>query len=171
LVDLSRVHKKLGEADYFLQLLTKQEQRFVGDKEPFDFLLSAFLSAARSVDYRLRHENATVYSTWTATWDATLRPDERTLIKFMIDDRNTEVHESGSGRDVGQEGVVFPIGTHRIDGGEITIAGPPGMPPAVVHRPTYSFNVDGTVRKATEACAAYLALLNKMVAKFHADFP
>jgi hypothetical protein len=36
--------------------MREQEERFVGDKEPFDYYLSAFLSAGRSVDYRLRHE-------------------------------------------------------------------------------------------------------------------
>jgi hypothetical protein len=41
------------------------------------------------------------------------------------------------GRDVGQEGVPFPIGTHDIDGGIVMIAGPPGMEPAVAYRPTY----------------------------------
>jgi hypothetical protein len=60
-MELPRVHKKLAEAHYFLRLLRDQEPRIGGDKNAFDFLLSAFLSAARSVDYRLRDEHKATY--------------------------------------------------------------------------------------------------------------
>jgi hypothetical protein len=58
----------------------------------------------------------------------------------------------GSSRDVGQEGVPLPIGTHHIEGSIITISGPPGMEPAIAYRPTYSFTIGGAERKVTEAC-------------------
>ena len=35
--------------------------------------------------------------------------------------------------------------------------------------PTYYFTIDGTERKATDACEEYLALLIQMVAKFKSD--
>jgi hypothetical protein len=60
-------YKKLAEAHYFLRLLRDQEPRIGGDENPFDFLLSAFLSAARSVDYRLRHEHKATYKPWRKT--------------------------------------------------------------------------------------------------------
>jgi hypothetical protein len=84
-LDLSRVHKKIAEAHYFLRLLTEQEPRIAGDKDPFDFLLSAFHSAGRTVDYRLRHEHGAAYVPWRKAWDARLTTDETSLIKFMID--------------------------------------------------------------------------------------
>jgi hypothetical protein len=43
----------------------------------------------------------------------------------MIDDRNDEVHDSGSGRSVGQEGVAFGIGTHHTPDGTIIIGSHP----------------------------------------------
>jgi hypothetical protein len=82
------------------------------------------------------------------------------LIKFMIDDRNEEVHDSGSSRSVGQEGVEFGIGIHHTPGHPIT-----------AYRPSYSFTIDGVDRKVTEACGACLALLQQMVAEFQADVP
>lgn len=169
-MDLSRVHKKTAEAHYFLRLLIEQEPRIGGDKEPFDFLLSAFHNAGRTVDYRLRHEHGAPYKAWRKAWDARLTPEDRALIKFMIDDRNLEVHQSGSSRVVGQEGVEFGIGEHRLPGGGgiITISGPPGMPPATLYRPTYSFTINGADRKATDACRDYLALLRRMVGEFEA---
>lgn len=143
----------------------------IGDKEPFDYYLSAFLNAARTVDYRLRHEQGASFKLWRRAWDTRLDPQQRRLMKFIDDDRNEEVHDSGSSRSVGQESVNFPIGTHQIDGGIVTIAGPPGMAPAVWHRPTYGFTIDGTDRKVTEACAAHLALLQQMVTEFETAHP
>lgn len=171
-MELTRVYKKLAEAQFFLGKLTERERQMIGDREPFDYYLSAFLSAGRTVDYRLRHEQAAIYPAWRTTWDASsLTPQEKSLIKFMVDDRNDEVHESGSSRSVAQEDIKFPIGTHRIEGGMIDVSGPPGMPPAVISKPTYNFTTDGAERKATEACASYLALLQKMVAEFDAAHP
>jgi hypothetical protein len=170
-LDLSQVHKKIAEARFFLDLLTKQESLIIGDKNPFDYFLSAFLSAARTVDWRLRHEQATIYPGWRSAWDASLTPEDNALIKFMVDDRNQEVHESGSRRSMGQEEIGLPIGESHIEGGIVTICGPPGMPPAVAYKPTYSFTIDGTERNATEAGAAYLALLQRMVEKFETDHP
>jgi hypothetical protein len=45
------------------------------------------------------------------------------------------------------------------------------MDPAVAHRPTYSFIIGGADSRVTEACAAYLALLQRMVADFAAANP
>jgi hypothetical protein len=172
-VDLERVHKKLEEARFFLGKVMDEEPRIVGDKQPFDYYLSAFLNAGRTVDYRLRHEQATIYPAWRTAWDASLTPQENSLIKFMVDDRIAEVHASGSRRSVGQESVEFGIGEHRLPGGGgmVGVAGPPGMPPAVVNRPTCSFIIDGTDRRATEACRDYLALLERMVSQFETDHP
>ena len=164
-MELWRVHKKLAEAHYFLRLLRDQEPRIGGDKDAFDFLLSAFLSAGRSVDYRLRREHKATHEPWRKTWDARLTPAEDGLIKFMIDDRNEEVHDSGSSRRVGQEGIEFGIGTHHTTDGTIIVGGHP----ITAYGPSYSFTIDGADRKVTEACGAYLALLQRMVAEFQAD--
>ena len=166
-MELRRIHKKLAEAHYFLRLIRDQEPRIGGDENPFDFLLSAFLSAARSVDYRLRHEHKATYKPWRKTWDVRLTQAENGLIKFMIHDRNEEVHDSGSGRSVGQEGVAFGIGTHHTADGTIIIGGHP----FTAYGPSYSFTIDGVDRKVTEACGEYLALLQRMVAEFQADLP
>jgi len=69
---------------------------------------SAFLSAARTVDYRLRHEHGTSYENWRAAWDKGLSPQQDSLNKFMTDDRAMEVHESGSTRDVRVEDPRIP---------------------------------------------------------------
>jgi hypothetical protein len=60
LVLTQMVEKKLREARSFLDKMIDQESTAFGDKEQFDFNLSAFLNAARTVDYRLRHEHKAV---------------------------------------------------------------------------------------------------------------
>jgi hypothetical protein len=159
-LDITRVRKKLAEARFFLGHMNEQEGRLLGDREPFNFYLSAFLSAGRSVGfcYPERQRKA---------WEkAALSPDEQRLIKFMVEDRDREVHASGSHRTVAQESVPLPMGTSHLDGATIFIAGPPGMPPTVATKPTYNFAIDGTEGKATEVCAEYLSLLQQMVEEF-----
>jgi hypothetical protein len=56
-----------------------------------------------------------------------------------VQERDIEVHYSGSSRKAGQEGVALPIGTHYLDGSVIMISGPLGTEPAVAYRPTYNF--------------------------------
>ena len=67
----------------------------------FDYYVRAFPDAGRTVDYRLRHEQAALYPAWRMMWNASLTPEENSLIKFMVDDRITEAHASGSRRRMG----------------------------------------------------------------------
>lgn len=168
---LEKIEKKLREVQFFLDKMKDQESRAFGDREPFDFYLSACLGAARSVDYRLRHEQPTTYPAWRKNWDATLTPLEQRLIKFLVYDRNVEVHASGSSRSVKTEEIKIVGGSYSDKSGTSEVFGPPGMPPAIIYKPGYFFAIDGVERKATEACAEYLAVLERMLAKFKADHP
>jgi hypothetical protein len=172
-VDLSRVRKKLEEAGFFLDKMSEQEQRLTGHRVPFDYYLSAFLSAGRTVDYRLCHEHKAIYKPWRKAWNARITPDENRLIKFMVDDRNDEIHESGSSRTVGEEGVPLPVGRYQSQHDGIffsdDVVG--SSSPNLIFRPSYSFTIDRADCKATEACRKYLALLQRMVADFEADHP
>jgi hypothetical protein len=116
-MNLERIEKKLREARFFVDQMRNQEGRAFGDKEPFDFFLSAFLNAARTVDYRLRHEQGTRYQAWRSAWNKNkVTPAEAGLITFMINDRNVEVHESGSGRGVRTDEIKVPSGDTYSDG-------------------------------------------------------
>jgi hypothetical protein len=172
-VDLSRVRKKLEEAGFFLSKMSEQEQRLTGHRVPFDYYLSAFLSAGRTVDCRLCHEHKAIYKPWRKAWNARITPDENRLIKFMVDDRNDEVHESGSSRTVGEKGVPLPVGRYqsRRDGIFFSDDVVGSSSPNLIFRPSYSFTIDRADCEATEACRKYLALLQRMVAEFEADHP
>lgn len=160
--------------------MTVQERRVLGDREPFDYYLSAFLSAAMSVrdgfKYRQNRPRDKAIKAWHAQWESNLTAEEKPLYEFMRKDRNAEVHNllSGSSRTVAREAIEGnPIGTPSTGGGVILIDidGPLVMAPAVMYKPTFHFIIDGAERKATKACAAYLALLQRMVAQFEAAHP
>jgi hypothetical protein len=111
-MNIESVEKKLREAESCLANMRDQEGRAFGDKEPFDYALSAFLNAARTVDYRLHHEHGATYKPWRKEWNAS-NPKEDALIKFFADDRRAEVHEKGSKREVKQESI--PVRGHYSD--------------------------------------------------------
>jgi hypothetical protein len=174
-MDLTRVHKKIGEAYFFLHHMAHQEGQEIRDNNLpsvyYDDYLSAFLNAARTIDYRLRHEQKAVYPSWRKAWDTRLTSEDYRLIEFMGFDRNKEVHDSGSGRSETLENIALIPGMTYWDHdvGMVTIGGRADMPPQLIRKQTYNFTIDGAEQKATEACAAYLALLKRMVAEFEAD--
>ena len=172
MMNLERIEKKLREARFFLSRMAEHEKRAFGDKEPFDFYLSAFVSAARSVDYRLRHEQKAIYPGWRETWDScTLTTDQQELVKHLIDDRNVEVHESGSARTIVEESISVMGDSYEDASGRLEVFAPPGTPPAQINKPAYYFQIGETDRKAVDACREYLGLLTKMVRDFQAANP
>lgn len=159
---LFAVKKKLREAEFFLRKLAERSRLAFGDREEFDFLLSAFLCASRSIDYRLRHEQGEKYRTFHKNWERALNPDERKLIKLLVDDRNLEVHQSGSGRlaCVAMERIG---NSYQDASGRVEVFAPPRTPAARIGRPTYSFRLGDVEVSAVECCQKYLAVLDRLV--------
>jgi hypothetical protein len=169
-MDTKNVEKKLREAEFFLNKMREQERRAFGDREPFDFYLSAFLNAGRVVDYRLRHEQRATYEPWRKAWEATLPKNELELIIFLNDERRVEVHESGSGRTAKLEGFEV-LHSYSEESGTLEVSGVPHTlggsgAKATIYKPAYSFTIQGDERRATEVCEQYLLLLKKMLGQF-----
>jgi hypothetical protein len=161
-----RIQKKLREAHFFLAKMTDREQKAFGDHEEFDFYLSAFLSAARSVDYRLRYEQKKAYKIFYGNWENALSPDEKRLMKFMADDRKIEVHQSGSAR-VQKERRILVYDTYQDKSGSVTVSAPPGTPPAVIAKPTFFFSVNGLQMSVLDYCRQYIKLLERLVREYY----
>jgi hypothetical protein len=168
------VEKKLREARFFLDQMRQQERRAFGDKEPFDFYLSAFLNAVRTVDYRLRHEQPATYPAWRKRWNAA-HPTQDELITVMSEDRRIEVHESGSNRVMQIEEIQIGIGGSYSDpSGMLTMLGSPGPLLGIdaggtIYMPQYVYVFAGTASPVTEVCGECLELLTQMVDQFRAD--
>jgi len=162
------VEKKIREAEHFLRELRKLNGLAFGDRERFDFNLSAFLSAARAIDYRLRHEQKNDYLTWRKQWDAN-NPTHQGLLLFVASDRAKEVHESGSGRSMEMTekpilgGYSDPSGSLEVSGSFLT-----GGTKSSVFVPRYTYEIDGTEYPVIEACDLYLKVLTSIAADFSA---
>ncbi len=159
------VRKKLREARFFLGKMTDREQKAFGDHEEFDFYLSAFLSAGRTVDYRLRHEQRDLYRVFRDEWDKSLSHNEQQLMKFLVDDRNFEVHESGSTR--GEKKSRIPVhGTYQDKSGTVTAFAPVGTPPSEIIKPIYFFAASGSQASVLDCCREYIDLLERLVREY-----
>ncbi len=178
-MNIERVQKKLGEARFFLEKMREDEAKAFGDKA-FEFYLSAFLNAGRTVDYRLRHEHRAVYEPWRDSWNKShLQEDE--LIKFVHEERREEVHQKGS-RHSAQD-VNIPVRHSYSDAsGTLQVFQVPlalrslliqsgeefGV---VITKQEYYFTVDGDETRVVDVCAKYLGILEEMLAQFQADNP
>jgi hypothetical protein len=175
-LNIQNVEKKLREARFFLDKMSEHERMAVADKEPFDFYLSAFLNAGMTVrtSFHVRQNrtrNAAITS-WRKQWKTSLNPKEGDIYDFMREDRVAEVHGSGSSRSVKTEDRELGAGTYKFASGTEDVVGPPGVHPlAIISVPAYSFTIAGTERKATDVCAEYLTLLERMVERFKAEHP
>jgi len=165
---------KLQEAREFLDEMRRQEQKAFGDKSRFDYYLSAFLSAGRTVDYRLRHEYKESYPAWREKWNAQ-HPSEDRLLKFMHEKRRVEIHEGGSGRISRSEQIKIGVGgSYSDESGTLEVMGSPTPlmghdVGATITKARYFFDVDGTEGSVTEVCADYMTALERMVADFEAE--
>jgi hypothetical protein len=167
------VEKKLREVRFFLDQMREQERRAFGDKERFDFYLSAFPNAARTVDNRLRYEQP-AYRAWREAWNVAHSAQDK-LIKFIHDDRDSEIHESASNRITQDKEIELGIGESYSDpSGVLTMFASPSPLLATnvagtMPMPRYVYVFAETERPVTEVCAECLEFLTQMVDEFGAD--
>jgi len=156
-----------------------QEQRAFAGTEPFDHYLSAFLSAGMSLRGAFhvkqdRARNETVKK-WKANWEAQLTPEQRCVYDFLQEDRNSEVHDTGSRRIVESKEIKVPVGgTYSDKSGTLKAMGSPTVllgidTSSATSIPEYFFEIGGVKRRVTEVCAEYFNLLEQMVAHYKAN--
>jgi hypothetical protein len=172
LLDLMR--KKLREAQYFVLQMEPVVEREFGDAEEFAFLLSAFLSASRSITDPLDGRR---YATWFQAWRDGRRPREQELLDFMRVQRNAEVHRNGAAVDIVERFVPIADVFARHHGDPaygFQWWGPPyfdGRPPGEVGVNMYQFRLGGTQVEAYATCRDFVALLGELITAFEAAYP
>jgi hypothetical protein len=113
----------------------------------------------------LRHEYETTYETFFDAWEDKLYENDKRLLKFMVNDRNLEIHESGSNRIEGEARVPI-YGSYKDALGTVLSSILPGTEPAAIIKPVYSFTIDGRDVPAVDACSSYFSLLRNLVTDF-----
>ena len=176
MAQIPNTQKKLREAKFFLGHVSKSGRSPQLDREDFDFYLSAFLSAGRSVTLFLQCEQKGSYDVWYPNWYQALSEDERKLLKFSNAQRVAAVHKQGAETQSDIEMVSLtqfeaeykPQSISWMTSGWFDR---PGIPPTKMGVMVYYFEIEGTKEKAVDTCKRYLALLEKLVREFDQAFP
>jgi hypothetical protein len=167
---IEATQKKLREAQFFFRLLQASSDEIVrNEPEAFEYYLSAFLSAARSVTFSLQAEERQRYDLWFQSWtENNLTPEDRAIWGFLKDQRNSS---QKTGRvDTSSDVTFIPI--HEIRSPQrqsFSWFGPPGTPPPSIGVPVYDFDIDGENKNVVDTCRRYLQGITKMVADFLRD--
>ncbi len=168
---IDATQKKLREAHFFIQkLLAESEAVVPNEREAFQFYLSAFLSAARSITFALRCEEEEKYDNWVPSWFAIQSESDQKLCKFMVTQRNVEQKQGGAKVSITWEFIpMIEVKTgHRghLDYYGFHYFGPPGVPPPRVGVPVYSFKLGNNEGEVTATCKQYLDCLERLVRDF-----
>lgn len=167
---IEATRKKLRETQFFLRLLGDEGRRIVSNEpEAFQFFLSAFLSAARSVTFALQSEEKAKYDVWFPTWLNQLTDEERDLLNFLRDERNREQKQGGAKVGLSYEFVSICELASDSPGRPVYTfvwAGPPGTPPPRVDRRKYEFNFGRGHEDVVTLCRKYATLLGRVVEDF-----
>ena len=158
------IPKKLREAKFFLGYMMQSARSTRLDHEHFEFYLSAFLSAARSVTtfFEKRNQKA-----WWSQWRANRSEDDRQLLNEMRTQRNNEVHEEGADiahrlEDVALSKIETASGLHAAYAPSF---GEPWGEPQISLK-VYYFTLGGKPVNVIETCQRYVILLERAVAEF-----
>lgn len=161
--------KKLREAKFFLgELSNRDGDTRLDKKEEFGYFVSAFLSAANSVQNLLNIENFGALKPQRKAWLASLDDDVQAIVNFMFNERRRAVHR---GRDAARQVVQHvPVRRAMAMSGAAqfsTVITPwAGAQGATIGVATYTLDVGGRQLPATDVCTRYLVALEQLVARF-----
>jgi hypothetical protein len=168
-MEIPQTQRKLRETKFFLRHLQLTSGKASGEEEHFHFYLSAFLSAAKSVDYILQNEQGGKYKKWFPKWKASLSKKDCRFIEFMFEKRGSEVHGAGAEHFIEKQPIpVYDV--YEDAAGRIEVFSPPAKlmsgPPATVYKHKWFFNLGGQRQEVLEICTKFVNMLEKIVREF-----
>lgn len=174
-----RAEIKLQEAQFFLKHLQAEARKATGyDWRHFGFYLSAFLNAARSVRWVLKKEAKDAYSAWSPRWDKKLSSDDHDFLRFMNEQRISEVKKLGAVTVKKRKlipaelvpGVMVFRSTGEVTEAEAKKHRKRGLPPsktgAWIGKPEYFFKIGDELAEVTVVCKRYVTLLERLLREF-----
>lgn len=161
--------KKFREARFFLGCLRRRDRIAPSEQEEFEFYLSAFLSAARSVTFALENEEEAKYKQWKVTWPRLLTTEEQKFLDAMVELRNIAQKRGGIPVAVNW-GFVPVIQAKRDERGQpmygLQWFGPVTARMPQVGQPIHSITLGAGHAEAVATCERYLSILERLVTDF-----
>ncbi|HLJ59078.1 MAG TPA: hypothetical protein VKZ50_05040 [bacterium] len=164
--------RKLGETRYFWGLMELERQKALqANWDHFAYLLSAFLSAGRSVTFAVQNEDPDRYAALWTPWLAAQSAEDQALFKFMNRQRREEVHVAGAA--FSRETGTIPVADVFIAGATASGAARPPFGyvddyPVTIEIGTIKpqFEIAGRTVDAVPACRRYVDLLAEFLDRF-----
>jgi hypothetical protein len=173
---------KLSEANYFLGGMREKElwshENLDEAQRYFQYELSAFLSAARSVPQILAKAVGQSLGSEKAGWKAidsvkdTWSAAEQKLERTLKVSRNLAVH---SGEEVADSSIELvphsrlPRRPQHAFTGRVMRHGPPGTPEPRRAARRFTIEIDGVCQPALECCRQYLGLMDRIITAIEAS--
>ena len=142
--------------------------------EAADFYLSAFLSAARAVQWTLKKERTAEWDAWNHQgWFLPLTTDEGVLWDFMVDQRNN-VHKEGGPEltyTITPVSMMEFMREQSLQGNQMFFnTSMPGIPQPTFSKLEKTFTAHPG-KTLSEVCQPFLDLVTRMVEKFEQAHP
>ena len=161
--DVPKLQRKLGEAKFFLSHMMQSARSTRLDHEHFEFHLSAFLSAARSVTNFFEDNQRA----WWRQWKTGRTKVDLQLLNQMTKQRDNEVHEKGV--DVAHQIEDVPLSKIETPSALHAAYAPSFGEPwgeAQISLKVYYFTLGETSVNVIETCKRYVGLLELAVEEF-----
>jgi hypothetical protein len=169
---LEKTQAKLDEVRFFWRLLVEsREQPLRHEPGAFSYYLSAFLSAGRSVPWRMQAEEKAKYDAWLPAWESTLTSEKRELLRVTNKLRIDEVHRRGVETIRELEEIDFyemlaKAMTQHHPTHDGSSSAQPGFLPVTARIPAYYLDTENGRAEVTAVCRQYLKYLEKLVQDF-----
>ena len=155
---IERTQRRLRQARFFYEHLLDPPRNTTIPSEAFLFYCGAFIQAARSVTWTLKHEETEKWKAWEPKWRDALTEEDKKLLDNANELRIDETHRSGTNLwvELKQEALDIVHLDSRTTQATLRL------------NISYYFDEEQK-REATAFCRRYLEFLEKLVNDFCAD--
>jgi len=166
--------KKLREAAFFLCKLAEVDRALLNHDEPedADFYLSAFLTAARAVQFALHKERAKDWEAWIGGWVSTRTPDQLKSYDYLVDQRNKVEKQGGPEITITVSTVSVQEFMREVGnrGASFFMTQMPGLPPPTFSKQTTTL-IAHPEQRLSVTCQPLYDVMKDLVEDFERDHP
>jgi hypothetical protein len=166
--------KKLREAAFFLCKLAETDRALLHQDEPehADFYLSAFLTAARAVQFALKKERKKEWKAWIDGWVSKRTAAQLKSYKYLVKQRNNVEKRGGPEITITVSTVSVQEFMREVSdrGGGFYMSQMPGLPPPTFSKQTTTLTAHPEQRLSV-TCQPLFDVMKDLVEDFERAHP